>query len=94
MPNKVNNNLFVGSSTELQRLLKQHAQKWRLLTLLGIVLSLSNSFILACKSINFSVVSLTVLINCPATSYTLGCSDSRAMSRMPSIASCPRSRHR
>ena len=27
MPNKVSNNLFVGSSTELQRLLKQHAQK-------------------------------------------------------------------
>ena len=27
MPNKVQNNLFVGSSTELQRLLKQHAQK-------------------------------------------------------------------
>ena len=27
MPNKVNNNLFVGSSTELQRLLKNHAQK-------------------------------------------------------------------
>ena len=27
MPNKVNNNLFVGSSTELQRLLKDHAQK-------------------------------------------------------------------
>ena len=27
MPNKVNNNLFVGSSTELQRLLKQNAQK-------------------------------------------------------------------
>ena len=27
MPNKVSNNLFVGSSTELQRLLKDHAQK-------------------------------------------------------------------
>ena len=27
MPNRVNNNLFVGSSTELQRLLKNHAQK-------------------------------------------------------------------
>ena len=27
MPNKVQNNLFVGSSTELQRLLKQHAQE-------------------------------------------------------------------
>ena len=27
MPNKVQNNLFVGSSTELQRLLKNHAQK-------------------------------------------------------------------
>jgi len=27
MPNKVNNNLFVGSSTELQRILKNHAQK-------------------------------------------------------------------
>ena len=27
MPNKVNNNLFVGSSTELQRILKDHAQK-------------------------------------------------------------------
>ena len=27
MPNKVSNNLFVGSSTELQRLLKQHAQE-------------------------------------------------------------------
>ena len=27
MPNKVSNNLFVGSSTELQRLLKNHAQK-------------------------------------------------------------------
>ena len=27
MPNKVNNNLFVGSSTELQRLLKNHAQE-------------------------------------------------------------------
>ena len=27
MPNKVQNNLFVGSSTELQRLLKQNAQK-------------------------------------------------------------------
>ena len=27
MPTRVNNNLFVGSSTELQRLLKQHAQK-------------------------------------------------------------------
>ncbi len=27
MPRKVSNNLFVGSSTELQRLLKQHAQK-------------------------------------------------------------------
>ena len=27
MPNKVNNNLFVGSSTELQRLLKDHAQE-------------------------------------------------------------------
>ena len=26
MPNKVNNNLFVGSSTELQRILKDHAQ--------------------------------------------------------------------
>jgi hypothetical protein len=30
MPNKVQNNLFVGSSTELQRLLKNHAQEWRL----------------------------------------------------------------
>ena len=27
MPNKVQNNLFVGSSTELQRLLKNHAQE-------------------------------------------------------------------
>ena len=27
MPNKVQNNLFVGSSTELQRLLKDHAQE-------------------------------------------------------------------
>ena len=27
MPDKVQNNLFVGSSTELQRLLKQNAQK-------------------------------------------------------------------
>jgi len=27
MPNKVSNNLFVGSSTELQRLLKNHAQE-------------------------------------------------------------------
>ena len=27
LPNKVQNNLFVGSSTELQRLLKDHAQK-------------------------------------------------------------------
>ena len=27
MPSRVNNNLFVGSSTELQRLLKNHAQK-------------------------------------------------------------------
>ena len=27
MPSRVNNNLFVGSSTELQGLLKQHAQK-------------------------------------------------------------------
>ena len=27
MPSKVSNNLFVGSSTELQRLLKNHAQK-------------------------------------------------------------------
>ena len=27
MPDKVQNNLFVGSSTELQRLLKNHAQK-------------------------------------------------------------------
>jgi hypothetical protein len=27
MPDKVQNNLFVGSSTELQRLLKDHAQK-------------------------------------------------------------------
>ena len=27
MPNKVNNNLFVGSSTELQRILKNHAQE-------------------------------------------------------------------
>ena len=27
MPSKVNNNLFVGSSTELQRLLKNHAQE-------------------------------------------------------------------
>ena len=27
MPNKVNNNLFVGSSTELQRILKDHAQE-------------------------------------------------------------------
>ena len=27
MPSKVSNNLFVGSSTELQRLLKQHAQE-------------------------------------------------------------------
>ena len=27
LPNKVQNNLFVGSSTELQRLLKNHAQK-------------------------------------------------------------------
>ena len=27
MPNKVHNNLFVGSSTELQRLLKNHAQE-------------------------------------------------------------------
>ena len=27
MPRKVSNNLFVGSSTELQRLLKQHAQE-------------------------------------------------------------------
>ena len=27
MPDKVQNNLFVGSSTELQRLLKTHAQK-------------------------------------------------------------------
>ena len=27
MPNKVSNNLFVGSSTELQRLLKNHAKK-------------------------------------------------------------------
>ena len=30
MPDRVQNNLFVGSSTELQRLLKNHAQKWRL----------------------------------------------------------------
>jgi len=27
MPDKVQNNLFVGSSTELQRLLKSHAQE-------------------------------------------------------------------
>ena len=27
MPDKIQNNLFVGSSTELQRLLKNHAQK-------------------------------------------------------------------
>ena len=27
MPSRVNNNLFVGSSTELQRLLKNHAQE-------------------------------------------------------------------
>ncbi len=27
MPNKVNNNLFVGSSTELQKLLKRNAQE-------------------------------------------------------------------
>jgi len=30
IPDKVQNNLFVGSSTELQRLLKQNAQKWRI----------------------------------------------------------------
>ena len=29
-PDKVQNNLFVGSSAELQKLLKQNAQEWRL----------------------------------------------------------------
>jgi len=31
VPDKVQNNLFVGSSAELQKLLKQNAQEWRLL---------------------------------------------------------------
>ena len=30
MPDKVQNNLFVGSSAELQKLLKNNAQEWRL----------------------------------------------------------------
>jgi len=30
VPDKVQNNLFVGSSAELQKLLKQNAQEWRL----------------------------------------------------------------
>ena len=30
IPDKVQNNLFVGSSTELQRLLKSYVQKWRI----------------------------------------------------------------
>jgi len=31
MPDKVQNNLFVGSSAELQKLLRNNAQEWRLL---------------------------------------------------------------